>query len=162
MRNDFVFSRMVEGVDKKGVTLKAIRTSKKEFVDLQGTNIEEINPKELLLSRITEDNDIEELYCQHLVIADMGDIHFHPGYEWLYFIKLRMPFPVTISIRADHQPNGMVRKRLGNAKLEIQDQRNEAWKGGQGIDMSVEVSEKGTVQMENYFQQTGYPGYACS
>lgn len=162
LRNGFASGRVIEGVDKKGVKHRAIRTNKKEFIDLQGTNIEEINPKELLLSRITDDNEIEELSCQHLVIADMGDIHFHPGYEWLYYIKLRMPFPVTISIRADHQPNEMVRKRLGNAKLEIQDQRNEAWKGGQGIDMNVEVSEQGTVQMENYFQQTGYPGYACS
>lgn len=162
MRHGFSSGQVVEGVDKDGVQYKAVRADKKAFVDLQGTNIEEVSPKELLLSRVTEDNEIEELYCQHLVIADMGDVHFHPGYEWLYYIKLRMPFPVTISIRADNRPNEMVRKQLGNAKLEIQDQRNEAWKGGQGVDMSVEVSEQGTVQMENYFKQTGYPGFACS
>ncbi|KIL74705.1 ATP-binding protein [Bacillus badius] len=162
LRHDFVSGQAVEGVDKKGVKYKAIRTTKKDFIDLQGTNIEEVSPKELLLSRITKDNEMEELYAQYLVISDMGDVHYHPGYEWLYYIKLRMPFPVTVSIRADHQPNDMVRKRLGNAKLEIQDQRKEAWKGGQGVDLSVDVSEKGTVQMENYFKQTGYPGYACS
>ena len=162
MRHGFSSGQVVDGVDRNGVKYKAVRANKKAFIDLQGTNIEEVSPKELLLSRVTDDNEIEELYCQHLVIADMGDIHFHPGYEWLYYIKLRMPFPVTISIRADHRPNEMVRKQLGNAKLEIQDQRNEAWKGGQGVDMSVEVSEQGTVQMENYFKQTGYPGYACS
>lgn len=162
LRHGFNSGRMVEGADKSGVTYKAVRPNKKAFVDLQSTNIEEINSKELLLSRVTEQNEIEELYCQHLVIADMGDIHYHPGYEWLYFLKLRMPFPVTVSIRCDHRPNELLRKQLGNAKLELQDQRNEAFKGGQGVDMSVEVSEQGTVQMENYFKQTGYPGYACS
>lgn len=161
-RNDFKIGEEVEGVDDRGVLHKAIRNNNKEFVDLQNTNIEEVNPKELLLSRITDDNEIEELYCQHLVISDMGDVHYHPGSEWLYHLKMRMPFPVTVSIRADHQPNEMVRKRLSNAKLEIQDQKSEAWKGGQGVDMSVEVSEQGTIQMENYFQQTGFPGFSCS
>lgn len=161
-RNDFKTGRLVEGTDKDGKKYKAIRNHKKEFVDLQNASIEEINPRELVVSRINDKNEIEELYVQHLVIADMGDVHYHPGFEWLYHIKMQMPFPVTISVRADHEPNELVKKRLTNTKLEIQDQRNEAFKGGQNIDLSVAASEEGTIRMENYFTQTGFPGFACS
>lgn len=152
----------VEGVDERGTKYKAIRKEVSGFIDLQNTNVDEYSPKELLLSRVTEENEIEELFVQYLVVSDMSDVHYHPGSEWLYNLKMRMPFPVTISIRADHQPNDLIKKKLTNAKLEITDQRNEAWKGGQGIDLSVEVSEQGAIQMENYFTQTGFPGYACS
>jgi len=161
-RHGFKVGQEVEGIDEQKVKHKAIRTNKKDFIDLQNTHIDEISPKELLLSRITDDNEIENLHVQHLVIADMGDVQYHPGSEWLYKIKMQMPFPVTVSARVDHQPNEMVKKKLSNTKLEIQDQRNEAYKGGQTVDMSVAVSEQGTVQMENYFTQTGYPGFACS
>lgn len=162
IRHAIKVGQEVEGIDDENKKYKAIRSNKKDFIDLQNTNIEEISPKELLLSRITEDNEIEELFVQNLVISDMKDVLYHPGSEWLYHIKMQMPFPVTISIRMDHQPNEMVKKKLTNTKLEIHDQRKEAWKGGQQVDMSVAVSEEGTVQMENYFTQTGYPGFACS
>lgn len=162
LRHDYQVGEEFEGEDEHGNKHKAIRNHKNEFIDLQNANVEEISPKELLVSRITEKNEIEELYVQHLIISDMGDVHYHPGSEWLYNIKMRMPFPVTISVRADNKPNEQVKKNLTNAKLEIHDQRKEALKGGQAVDMSVEVSESGTIQMENYFTQTGFPGYTCS
>lgn len=162
MRQNIQLGEKVEGVGENGQIYKAFRHNKRDFIHLQNTNIEEISPKELVLSRITDDNEVEEFYVQHLVISDMGDVMYHPSSEWLYRLKMQMPFPVTISIRADHQPNEMVKKRLSNVKLEIQDQRNEALKGGQSIDLSVASSEQGAVQMENYFTQTGLPGFACS
>lgn len=162
IRHNFQFGTVVEGVDNQGKKYKAIRSNKKQFIDLQNASIEEISPKELMISRINEKNEIEQLYVQNLVISDMGDMHYHPGFEWLYHIKTQMPFPITISIRMDHEPNELVKKRLTNTKLEIQDQKNEAFKGGQAVDLNVALSEEGTIRMENYFTQTGYPGFACS
>lgn len=162
LRKAMQLGEQVEGTGEHGEVYKAIRQNKRDFIDLQSTNIEEINPRTLLLSRLTEEDEVEELYVQHLVISDMGDIMYHPSSEWLYRLKMQMPFPVTVSVRADHQPNEMVKKRLSNTKLEIQDQRNEAFKGGQSVDLSVASSERGAVQMENYFTQTGLPGFACS
>lgn len=161
-RLDFKAGTEVVGTDKKGVKHKAIRSNKNDFLDLQNTHISEISPKELLFSRITNENEIEELFVQHLIVRSMGDVLYHPGNEWLYHMKTQMPFPVTFSIRADNQPNELVKKKLTNAKLEIQDQRDEAFKGGQAVDKSVAVSEHGTIEMENYFTQTGFPSYSCS
>lgn len=162
LRPNIQFGNVVEGVDNKGRKYKAVRVNEKQFIDLQNANIDEISPKELMISRINDNNEIEQLYVQHLVISDMGDIHYHPGFEWLYHIKTQMPFPITVSIRVDHEPNELVKKRLTNTKLEIQDQKNEAFKGGQMVDSGVSLSEQGTIRMENYFTQTGYPGFACS
>ncbi|MEK4496746.1 hypothetical protein [Ureibacillus sp. FSL W8-0352] len=162
LRPNIQFGNVVEGVDNKGRKYKAVRVNEKQFIDLQNANIDEISPKELMISRINDNNEIEQLYVQHLVISDMGDIHYHPGFEWLYHIKTQMPFPITVSIRVDHEPNELVKKRLTNTKLEIQDQKNEVFKGGQMVDSGVSLSEQGTIRMENYFTQTGYPGFACS
>ena len=162
LRTSYGIGTKVEGVDKQGNKHNAIRNNKKDFFDLQNTNIKEVGPKTLLLSRITDTNDIENLYCQYLTIEYMDDVQHHPGSEWLYRIQLRMPFPLTVSIRAENQPNEIIKKKLTNAKLEFRDQRKEAEKGGQDVDMSVDVSQSGTIQMENYFKQTGFPGFACS
>lgn len=161
MRNKIVFGQEVEGVDANDVKHKAIRTDKREFYDLQNTSISELDAKTLLLSRITDDEEIEELYVQYLVVSQLEDVSYHPSSEWLYRIQSSMPFPITISIRADHQPNDVIQKKLSNVKLEFQDQKREALQGQTNVDLSVMKSEQGAVQMESYFKETGYPAYAC-
>lgn len=160
-RKNFKSGRVVEGVEKNGQVHRAVRCSEKDFYDLQNTNIEELDPKTLLLSRITDEQEIESLYVQYLTISKMEDVLYHPGSEWLYRIQSRMPFPLTISIRADHQPNEVIKKKLSNVKLEFQDQRKEALQGQQNVDLSVEKSEEGAIKMESYFQETGFPAYSC-
>lgn len=161
MRNKIIFGHEVTGVDSNGVEHKAIRTDKREFYDLQDTNISEINAKTLLLSRITEEQEVEELYVRYLVVSQMEDVMYHPSSEWLYRIQSSMPFPVMISIRADYQPNDLIQKKLSNVKLEFQDQKREALQGNSNVDLSVIKSEQGAIQMESYFKETGYPAYAC-
>ena len=161
-RDDFISGEEVNGMDygaKKDYT--AIRPNKKAFIDLQNANIEEVGPKTLRLEKIVG-NELEGLYTQYLICSNMDDISVHPGFEWLYHIHSQIPFPVNISIRASHQSNQLVRKRLSNARLEFKDQRQEARKGEENMDLSVEESERGAIQMENYFKQTAQPAYNCS
>ncbi|TMN20940.1 ATP-binding protein [Lentibacillus cibarius] len=160
-RQAFASGDKVEGIDSNNIHHEAIRPKENAFMDLQNANIDEVGPKTLLLSKI-RNHEVEELYTQYLVCNDMNDVSSHPGFEWLYHVQSRMPFPVTISIRAHHQPNRLVQKKLSNARLEYKDQRKEAAKGQDSIDQSVVESEQGAVQMENYFKQTGQPGYSCS
>lgn len=161
IRKNFISGEMVEGIDESGNVYKAIRCDEKNFYDLQNTNIEEIDAKTILLSKITDEQEIESLYVQYLTVSQMEDVQYHPGSEWLYRIQSRMPFPLTISIRADHQPNEVIKKKLSNAKLEFKDQKEEALQGNQSVDLSVQTSEKGAIRMESYFQETGFSAYSC-
>ncbi|MEN1969684.1 ATP-binding protein [Lentibacillus sp. N15] len=161
IRKDFESGKSIEGMDSDKNVHQAIRCQKKDFFDLQNVNVEELDAKTLLLSRITDEQEIESIHVQYLTISQMEDVLYHPGSEWLYRIQSRMPFPLTISIRADHQPNEVLRKKLSNVKLEFQDQRKEALQGQQNIDLSVQVSEQGAIKMESYFQETGFPAYSC-
>ncbi|GAB3051277.1 ATP-binding protein [Virgibacillus ainsalahensis] len=160
-RKGFESGERVEGIDSKKQAHEAVRPKEKAFIDLQNANIEEIGPKTLLSSKII-DNEIEELYTQYVICSDMDDMSLHPGFEWLYHVQARMPFPIGVSIRANYQSNSFIRKKLSNARLEFKDQRHEAAKGEETVDLSVNESEQGAVQMENYFKQTGQPGYNCS
>lgn len=161
LRKHATFGEKVEGIDRNGNKHKAVRSDEKDFYDLQNTNVEELDAKTLLLSRITEEQDVEELYVQYLTISKLEDVSYHPGSEWLYRIQSRMPFPLMVSIRADYQPNEVIKKKLSNVKLEFQDQKKEAMQGQQNMDLSVERSEDGAIRMENYFTETGFPAYSC-
>lgn len=161
MRENVEFGETVRGMDSNGVEHEAVRTSEREFYDLQNTNIEELNAKTLLLSRITDEQEIEELYVQYLTVSHLEDVQYHPGSEWLYRIQSSMPFPLTVSIRADFQPNDMIQKRISNVRLEYKDQREEAQKGDDEVDLSVQISEQSAIEMENYFKETGYPAFSC-
>src|SRR5690606_11046138 len=101
-------------------------------------------------------------YVQYLVCHDMDVVNYHPGFERLYHIQSVLPFPVSISVRAHHQTNARMLKRLSDVRLEFQDQREEAQKGGTNVDLSVSESESGAIQMESYFRSSGKPGYSCS
>ncbi|MFC2947576.1 ATP-binding protein [Virgibacillus sediminis] len=160
-RKGFTSGYPVEGMDYKENKHEAVRPKEKAFVDLQNANIEEVGPKTLLSSKII-DNEVEDLYSQYVICSNMDDMSMHPGFEWLYHIQARMPFPIGISIRANYQSNKFIRKKLSNARLEFKDQRQEAAKGEEAVDLSVNESEQGAIQMENYFKQTGQPGYSCS
>lgn len=160
-RPDFAPGEYVEGLEENGDIHKAMRPDEPAFLDLQSASVEEVGPKTLLMKKIIE-NDVEEMYVQYLVCDSMDEVNHHPGFEWLYKIQAKMPFPVGVSIRAYHQHNTQVRKKLSNARLEFEDQRQEATKGGTGVDLSVSTSEQGAIQMENYFKRSGQPAYSCS
>ena len=154
-------SEEVEGLDENGDTVKAIRPNKKVYYDLQNAEVIPHDPKTLKLRKTINDDEVEQ-YVRYLVIDSMDAENFHPGFEWLYRLQTDLPFPVGVSIRASHKPNKKVRKELSNAMLGFTDQRNEAAKASANVDKSVMSSEAGAVQMEEFFQKSGHPGYSCS
>lgn len=160
-RENFNSGYDIEGTDDNGANHTAVRPKQKAFIDLQNTSIEEIGPKTLLLSKII-DNEVEELYTQHLVCRSMDDVRLHPGSEWLHHLKSYLGFPISVSIRAYHQSSEYIQKKLSNKRLEYKDQRKEAYKGGDDVDSSVKSSEQGAIQMEEYFKSTAQPAYNCS
>lgn len=162
IRKQFEVGKRVVGADKKGINYSAIRTQENDFYDLQNSNVEEITPKSLLLSRITDEDEIEELYAQYFVISEMDNVYFHPSSEWLYRLQLQLQFPITISIRANYQENEVITKKLGNAKLEFEDQRKEANKGGQYMDSADASAHSSALSMERYFKESGLPAFSTS
>lgn len=162
LREEFNVGISVEGTTEDGKKHKAIRKDTKHFVAIQDMNIDEINPSILEMSRINEKNENERMFIQHLIVSEMPDVSVFPNNEWLYHLKTYMPFPFTCSIRSNRVPNSQVLKRLGNQKLEIVDQREEAQKANVRVDLNVDVSEKGTFELENYFTRTGYPAFETS
>src|SRR5699024_9652131 len=136
-----------EGMDDDGKKHKAIRPKEKAFIDVQNTSIEENGAKSLLLKKIIE-NEEKEIYTQYLVCHNMDDERLHPGSEWLHHLKSSLGFPISVSVRAYHQPTAYIQKKLSNKRLEYRDQRMEALKGGDSVDLSVQQSEMGTIQME--------------
>lgn len=162
VREDYATGDLIGGIDNEKKHHEAIRPRQKAFVDLQDTNVEEIGPKTLLLSKINENNEVEELYTQHLICYDMDDARLHPGHEWIHYLKSFLGFPVSISIRAYRQSSEIVQKKLSNKRLEYKDQRTEAQKGEDDVDLSVQEAEQGTIQMEKYFKDTAQPAFTCS
>src|SRR5699024_8435598 len=62
----------------------------------------------------------------------------------------------------DNIPNEMIKKRLSNVKLEVEDQMKEAIKGEGRTDLVVDEAGSGIVRLEKYFQETGHPSHACN
>lgn len=163
LRKDFKSGKKFSIIDDNGKEIEVIRTSEDDFVELQNTKVEQYyNPKYLRLNKTNENSRIEQLYTQYFVISDMENISFHPGFEWLHYLKLQLGFPVTVSIRVDNVPNDIIKKRLSNVKLEIKDQKDEARKGNSETDTAVDQAGSGVVQLEKYFSETGYPSHACN
>lgn len=160
-RRTFFSGMLVEGVDDDGYVQKAIRPVEKSFLDVQDTNIEEHTPTTLKFSKIVND-EIVDLYVKYLVVSDMDSVNYFPNFEWLYNIQSKLKFPVGVSIRAYYQSNERITKRLSNKLLEYDDQRKEAYKAGATTDLSLDLSQKGTIQAEAYFKKSGQPAYACS
>lgn len=162
IKRDFSSGQWVQGVDEEGRAQNAIRPTEKSFLEIQNTNIEEITPITLKFSKVMEDDSIQSIYSRYLVVHSMDTENYFPNFEWLYHIQSRVPFPVSVSIRAYHQSNEKIVKRLSNKLLEYDDQRKEAYKAKAKTDLSLDTSEVGTLQAENYFTKTGQPAYACS
>lgn len=160
MRKKFVSGETVVGYEENGVKHKAVRHRERDFLDLQDTNIKELNSNTIQLSRINKKNQEEKLFVRYFVVSKMDDVMFHPGNEWLYRLQSYLPFPITVSIRAEHRPNEMVRKKLRNVLLEYDDQRKEAVRGISSMDTTIQESERGAMRMDNYFKTTGYPAYS--
>ena len=162
IRRQFEVGKRVVGANKKGIQYSAIRTNENDFYDLQNVSVDEITPKTLLLSRITDNDEFENLYAQYFVISEMETVYIHPSSEWLYHLQLSLRFPVTISIRANFKDNEIIKKQLGNAKLGYDDQRKEANKGGQQMDSADASAQSGTLSMEQYFKESGLPAFSTS
>src|SRR5699024_4372031 len=171
-RYDFVSGEEVTDEGEDELIYQAIRPNQKDFYDIQDNNIEENDPKTLKLTKISSDNNgniddkegsgFSQIYSQYLTVSDMGDVHTHPGFEWVYSVQSQVPFPVYISIRAEYQPNEMVKRFLSNIELETKDQKEEAIKGEQNIDETVEKVESGARSLKSHFQQTGDPAFSCN
>lgn len=162
LRREFQISTLVEGRTEDGKKHKAFRPNKKHFLELQDVNIDESSPKHLTISRINNNNELENLYAQHVVISELPDVSVFPDAEWLYNIKTYLPFPITVSIRANRMPNSLVLKKLTNQKLEITDQKQEAVKGETRVDTSVLQAESGVESLESMFTRGGQPAYETS
>lgn len=161
IRRDFTAGYKVNGNGPNGFVQEAIRPKQNAFIDLQDANIEEVGPKCLKLSRFAC-GETYELYSQHLVAHSMDEENHFPNFEWIYHLQSSLPYPVQVSIRAYHQSNSLITKRLSNARLEFEDQKEEARKAGTTVDLSVSGSERGAIEMENYFKKSGQPAYSCS
>mgnify|MGYP000874965882 CR=1 FL=1 len=162
MRNDFSSGYKVTGKDEEGNTQWAMRPKHNAFIEVQNTNIEEITPTTLKFSKVMENDEIKSLHVQYLVTHTMDTENYFPGFEWLYDLQSKLSFPVAVSVRAYHQSNDRITKKLSNKRLEYTDQREEANKAGVATDLSLDISERGTIQAENYFKKTGQPAYSCS
>ncbi|MGE7920669.1 ATP-binding protein [Viridibacillus sp. NPDC093762] len=142
---------------------EAVRPKPSAFLDIQNTNIEEVTPTTLRFSKILENEEgPTDMYSRYLVVHSMESENFFPNFEWMYHLQSTMPFPISISVRAYHQSNERIIKRLSNKRLEYQDQRAEAYKSGSNTDLALDDSERGAIQAEAYFQKTGQPAYSCS
>jgi AAA-like domain len=163
VRPSFVSGEQVVGIDEEGNQQKAIRPNENAFIEVQNTNIEEITPTSLLFSKVVDKNDtVKNLYVQYLVAHSMDSENYFPSFEWLYYLQSNIPFPVSVSIRAYHQSNERITKRLSNKLLEYDDQRKEARKAKTETELSLDLSEAGAIKAEAYFKKTGQPAYACS
>lgn len=163
IRKGFSTGYKVSAKDEDGNVQKAMRPKRNAFLEVQNTNIEEINPTTLKFSKIIgNENEVKSQFVQYLVTHSMDSENYFPGFEWLYDIQSKLPFPVSVSVRAYHQSNDRIIKRLSNKRLEYTDQREEAHKAGVGTDLSLDLSERGAIQAENYFKKSGQPAYSCS
>lgn len=145
-----------------GEKREAVRPHPEGYVALQDTYIDEINPQTLKLLR----NDFgatSTLYVRCFVLTNFKhDEHEFPDNEWIYKLQKNLVFPFLYSGRMHHKHNTRVLKDLSNKKLEFDDQRDQAHKAGVNLDLSTARKEKGVIQLEDYFEKTGYPSYACS
>ncbi|WP_064965386.1 ATP-binding protein [Ornithinibacillus contaminans] len=162
VRRGFSSGDWVQGFDDEGRAQNAIRPTEKSFVEIQNTDIEEVSPTTLRFSKVLEDDSIQSQLVKYLVVHKMDTENYFPNAEWLYHLKTSIPFPVSVSIRAYHQSNERITKRLSNKRLEFKDQRAHANQAGESTDLSLDTSEQGAIQAENYLTKTGQPAYQCS
>lgn len=162
MRNNLSFGEIVEGIDDEENKIKAIRERTKDFKEFQETHINTLDsPKMLKLEKIMDSNEIESLYTQYFVISHMENVNWHPGFEWLYYLQLRLGFPVTISVRTDFMPNDVIQKRLSSTQLQIKDQQENAGESNERDTLS-DNHMRSVIQMSDYFKESGFPAFDCS
>lgn len=161
LRKGFETGMDVSGVDDENRVHEAVRGNRRSFYELQNAEIEEYNQKTLKLYKLV-DEEIKENYVQYLVADKMAPHTYHPGNEWMFHIQNRLRFPVAVSIKASFLRNDQIIKQLSNVRMAYEDQRIEAAKGGSHVELNVQKSEGGAIQMESRFTDTGYPAYVCS
>lgn len=161
LRKGYETSVDVSGVDENNQNHEVRRGQAHSFYELQNAEIKEHDQKTLKLYKLVGE-EIKEKYVQYLVVDKMRPHSLHPGSEWMFHIQNSLKFPVAVSIKASFLRNDQIIKKLSNVRLSYEDQRTEAAKGNSEVDLSVEKSESGAIQMESRFGETGYPAYACS
>jgi len=161
LRKGYETSLDVSGVDPDKKLHKAKRSVTQSFYELQNAEIEEYDQNTLKLYKLV-DQEIKETFVQYLVADKMSAHSLHPGNEWMFHIQNRLNFPVAVSIKASFLRNDQIIKKLSNVRLAYEDQREEARKGKSDVDLTVQKSESGAIQMESRFNETGYPAYGCS
>ncbi|WP_243292833.1 ATP-binding protein [Bacillus sp. FJAT-47783] len=144
-----------------GQELEAVRPTPESFLEIQEAYIEEISPDTLKFSKKV-DGKHTSLYSRFYVITKFNDVNYFPNFEWLYHLQKNLDFPIISSIRAHYKDNERILKELSNKRLEYDDQKQEAAKAGVPVDLSVSRNEAGVMQLEEYFQKTGYPSYVTS
>lgn len=160
-REDFSSAEDVFGKDQQGKKHKAKRPNPKAFFNLQDAEIQEIDRRTLLVQRLV-DNDIEENYVRYLICTDIPSLPEHPGFEWIYEVRNKLPFPINVSIRAAHVTNDKTIKALSNALLDIKDQKTQARNAGEATEEHVAETEAGAKRMRSIFKSNGLPSYNCS
>lgn len=160
-RHDFVSGEEIKA-QLDGEELVAIRPNEKAYLDVQESYIEEIDPNTLRISKHI-DGQTESIYARMFVLSKFNrDENDFPGFEWLYQLQKGLSFPVISSVRIHHKDNQRIIKELSSVKLEFQDQKDQAREAGTQVDLSVTRNEQGVIQLEDYFQSTGYPSYVNS
>lgn len=154
-------SQRVEGKNKDGESIEALRPNKEAYKKMRNAQVLLHDKRTLKLRKVIDDVQ-QEILVRYLVIDRMPSVNMHPGSEWLYKLQTELPFPVGVSIRAYHMPNRNVRKELEGALRKYDDQREEASKSKKQMVRSAQTAEKGAMEMEEIFQQSGHPAYNCS
>ena len=129
IRNNYTFGEKVKGLNKDGIEHEAIRSKEMDFVELQDANIDEISPTSLLISKIIDDEE-KKLYTRYFVATQLNTENYFPGFEWLYHLQSKVPFPVSVSIRAYHQSNKLMLKKLSDK------------------DWNIKINEKRLIKLE--------------
>lgn len=152
--------------DEDGFKQTAIRPVEKSFIELQDTNVNEIAPTMLEFSKVVDhsanEDRVKSLLARYLVVHTMDTENYFPGFEWIYQIQSSLNFPVSISIRAYHQSNEFIVKKISNKIMEFADQTDEANKAGMDADLDLQQSQQGAVFAQSYYKKSGQPSYECS
>lgn len=151
----------VQGYDREGKPMEAIRPNKQAYYDLQNAQITAHDGWTIRMLKPVKD-EIKEEYVRYLIVDKMESVNVHPGFEWVYRLQSNINFPIGLSIRGYHRPNSHIRKELSDSLMQFKDQKIEAEAAGSPTDTIVEESADGAKNMEALFQKSGQPVYNCS
>src|SRR5699024_4933734 len=161
LRENFSRGELIKA-ELDGEEVDAGRPQEKGYLDLQEGYIEETEPDTLRISKDVE-GQTETIYLRNMTSTNYQyDAYHFPGNEWFYRMQKELPFPVTTSIRMHYKDNDKTRSELGKAKMEFDDQKEQAAKADTKVDKRVSENEQSIEELDHYFDKTKYPSYATS